>query len=363
LGVRIGALSGVLAIVVVAFADPASLQGGTDAGTTGIVIATLVSAIIAGLGGSVYGALVGVLAGLIVAAAFIAPTLPSLRPLWSSLRELAGSRRDIRPVDRVRWSWSEPRNGFEGAVQFGVLGGVLGALLLGSLGALSGVLEPFLGDTILDPFGSYSIESAGQLQRVVFAFELVLFRGLAGVLTGAVLMALSLGPLGFIEGMLVKTDLVTRSAPNEGAIRSARAALITSLCVGLAFALTQVPIALLTIVTMRGVGSPADIGGQQMAVLSAVSGAQIGMLCAAVRNGGLFCVQHFVVRTALWWTGSAPWQYARFLDHAAQELALLRKVGGGYIFTHRLVLNYFASLPEARRSVGGVPAPSDTATV
>jgi hypothetical protein len=57
---------------------------------------------------------------------------------------------------------------------------------------------------------------------------------------------------------------------------------------------------------MRRTGAPVDIGEQQMAMLSIVSGAQIGMLCAAVRNGGLFCVQHIVVRTALWWTGSAP---------------------------------------------------------
>ncbi len=39
-----------------------------------------------------------------------------------------------------------------------------------------------------------------------------------------------------------------------------------------------------------------------------------------------------------------PWRYARFLDYAAERL-FLRKVGGGYIFVHRLLLEYFASLP------------------
>ncbi len=38
-----------------------------------------------------------------------------------------------------------------------------------------------------------------------------------------------------------------------------------------------------------------------------------------------------------------PWNYARFLDYAAERI-LLRKVGGGYIFIHRLLMEYFASL-------------------
>jgi hypothetical protein len=33
----------------------------------------------------------------------------------------------------------------------------------------------------------------------------------------------------------------------------------------------------------------------------------------------------------------------RFLDYAAERI-LLRKVGGGYIFVHRLLLEYFALL-------------------
>jgi hypothetical protein len=30
------------------------------------------------------------------------------------------------------------------------------------------------------------------------------------------------------------------------------------------------------------------------------------------------------------------------------ERLFLRKVGGGYIFTHRMLLEYFASLPEQK---------------
>ena len=70
--------------------------------------------------------------------------------------------------------------------------------------------------------------------------------------------------------------------------------------------------------------------------------------------GGLACLQHAVVRLLLWRAGSIPWNYPRFLDSAAERI-LLRKVGGGYIFVHRLLLEYFASLdttspPDAARA-------------
>ena len=40
-----------------------------------------------------------------------------------------------------------------------------------------------------------------------------------------------------------------------------------------------------------------------------------------------------------------PLNYARFLDYCAARI-FLRKVGGGYIFTHRLLLEHFAALTE-----------------
>ena len=62
--------------------------------------------------------------------------------------------------------------------------------------------------------------------------------------------------------------------------------------------------------------------------------------------GGRACIQHLVLRIMLWRNGSAPLNYVRFLDYAAGRI-FLRKVGGGYIFVHRLLLEYFASLePE-----------------
>ncbi len=66
-------------------------------------------------------------------------------------------------------------------------------------------------------------------------------------------------------------------------------------------------------------------------------------LGGALGFGGLACIQHVVLRFLLWRTGQLPWRLPQFLDYAAERI-LLRKVGGGYIFIHRLLLEYFARL-------------------
>jgi hypothetical protein len=77
----------------------------------------------------------------------------------------------------------------------------------------------------------------------------------------------------------------------------------------------------------------------------------LGGLPVAMWFGLLDFLQHFTLRFILWVRGYAPWRYARFLDHVTARI-FLRKVGGGYIFVHRLLLEYFASLWEVtRRSV------------
>jgi hypothetical protein len=47
------------------------------------------------------------------------------------------------------------------------------------------------------------------------------------------------------------------------------------------------------------------------------------------------------------WRGYAPLHCGRFLDYATERI-FLRKVGGGYIFIHRLLLEHFAAVGEAK---------------
>ena len=73
-----------------------------------------------------------------------------------------------------------------------------------------------------------------------------------------------------------------------------------------------------------------------------LAGLSTGLLVGLLK-GGLASFRHYILRFLLWRKGSVPWHYVPFLDYAAERI-LLRKVGGGYIFLHRLLLDYFASL-------------------
>jgi NACHT domain len=69
----------------------------------------------------------------------------------------------------------------------------------------------------------------------------------------------------------------------------------------------------------------------------------IGALYGTLYYGGTSCIQHFFLRFILWYKNHIPWNYARFLDYASEKL-FMQKVGGGYIFVHRMLLEHFAQM-------------------
>lgn len=148
-------------------------------------------------------------------------------------------------------------------------------------------------------------------------------------------------PLGLWHA-LVATEVNVRPAVNDGTRRSALSALYTLLA--MAFSGTMVcgfiGLAVTAIRIMNGTHErllDGLAGGLQVGLSI---GLIVGVL-AALQKGGLFCLRHFAVRALLAMQGSVPWHYARFLDIAAERL-LLQKIGGGYLFTHDLLRDYFA---------------------
>jgi hypothetical protein len=67
------------------------------------------------------------------------------------------------------------------------------------------------------------------------------------------------------------------------------------------------------------------------------------------RFGGGIYLHHYLLRVLLWRNRSIPWNLVAFLNEVTERL-LLYRVGGGYIFVHRLLLEYFATLDEATSS-------------
>jgi hypothetical protein len=79
-------------------------------------------------------------------------------------------------------------------------------------------------------------------------------------------------------------------------------------------------------------------------------------MIAGALFGGSNVIKHYLVRLLLWLSKDLPWDVIRLLDEAA-DLVFLRKVGGGYIFIHRLLQHYFASLhqPHEEEQAGQHP--------
>lgn len=102
--------------------------------------------------------------------------------------------------------------------------------------------------------------------------------------------------------------------------------------------------------SMRNALRIGVIGGLLVGLLMWGRGSITFGLLAAIALGGWFggidVVEHAVLRLLLARKGYAPLNYARFLDYAAAELNFLQKVGGGYMFIHRYLLEYFAGMYE-----------------
>jgi hypothetical protein len=161
-------------------------------------------------------------------------------------------------------------------------------------------------------------------------------------------------------------EIETRNLPNEGIHRSARKAVIVGLVVGLVLGLVLglirgliLGLELVLMVGLKlGLGVMLSVGLREGLPFGLVSGLVVG-LGFGLYAGGAACLKHVILRLWLIRDGSTPWNYVKFLDDAADRL-LLRKVGGGYAFIHRMLLEYFAAGYVEPAVAGAKPAKSSS---
>ncbi len=72
-------------------------------------------------------------------------------------------------------------------------------------------------------------------------------------------------------------------------------------------------------------------------------GLAFGFTFGPISKSGEAVVQHVVLHEILQRAGCVPANYAQFLDLAVARV-LMRRIGGGYTFIHRYLLEYFADL-------------------
>ena len=192
----------------------------------------------------------------------------------------------IHPVETLKWSWVKAKAHLSIGLGFG--------LIVGFLDVLTSVLFYSL---MVDPSMDLIIEG--------------LIIGLRTALSASLIFILLRGLTG--------SGIETSTVPNQGIWQSTRYAIALAIISALSLAV-----------------------GSWLVGIPILCGVIIGLLFGLVGAGEPW-VKHFTLRLILYSKGYIPWNYAHFLDYATQ-LIFLQKVGGGYIFIHRLLLEYFAGL-------------------
>jgi eukaryotic-like serine/threonine-protein kinase len=294
----------------------------------------------------------------------------------------AGYAKEITTIETVRWSWS----GFltelflpsGGRLVRGWAVGLLGGLFIG-LGQGLDVTFAAVKDSKLTHWEAWWSDglSYGLKGGMGVWFGVILVSGLGAILGFGLGSGLSWGlgsglsfevagglTLGLLIGLVYKlssgfvaglsgSEITTKTTPNEGIHRSARMALISGVGSGLAggvisglvIGLANVVLSGLSLGLLSELTQGVHYGLRRGLVYGLIFGLICGVisgLTAGIRYGGWTCVQHLLLRLMLRYNSLAPWQYVNFLDYAVERI-LLRKVGGGYMFIHRRLQEYFAA--------------------
>jgi len=200
----------------------------------------------------------------------------------------------IYPIDKLNWSWG---NFFTSLRRLGLIVGLALGLGFGIIG--------------------FSVSpNIGLISFLAF--------GLSGLLI--------VGVWNGFTGNLININV----RPNDGIFRSAQNALYTGLTTAL---ISSIPIILIFSIFLHDVFVGLLVG-LAVAYYS-------GVIAFGIFGGGAV-FQHLILRFILQSKDVIPSNYSKFLNNMP-DIVLLRRVGGGYIFIHRSMLEYFADLDNGAR--------------
>ncbi|GHO88148.1 helix-turn-helix domain-containing protein [Dictyobacter formicarum] len=226
----------------------------------------------------------------------------------------------IRPAERVTWSWAnmalDVRKNSARSLVLAIVTGLSVSIVIACMSSF------FFFDI---PYGLH--------YGAVFGIICGVIIGVAGWLTGMITS-------GWSSDMIPQDQHVR---PNEGILHSGRNALLG--------ALVFAPLGAFASGIACGIGF-GMVGGlgtwPVMAKAFAVMFVLLFFVVFATAQGGIAWIQHYVLRVYLWRNHTIPFDYVRFLN-VASDYAILQRVGGGYMFTHRLVMDHFAHQYNAKR--------------
>jgi transcriptional regulator with XRE-family HTH domain/GTPase SAR1 family protein len=278
---------------------------------------TLVNGVIMGLcGGISFGVVEALLVNIEQGATFgaIVAIVYSVIFSFGGTRAIRGIGREIKPAETGIWNWQAVKSDL---------------LMLMTEGLIIGLFIWVVVMVIIGFAGSFFYGPAyGWRYGLVYGVIVGLSTGVAIVMTG-ILNSLWRSELLEERYLIRPNEGIRRSVQNSafaGSLFGVLGGIATGTIVGLAFWL------------LGGLSGWVILGTGFAIILGAGFVFNFSML-----RGGIAAIEHYTLRWYLWRCGSLPWNVVRFLDYASERI-LLRKVGGGYIFLHRLLLEYFASI-------------------
>jgi serine/threonine protein kinase len=198
---------------------------------------------------------------------------------------------EIRTVETLRWSWKKASRILLPAI---------------GLGLLVGLGFKVIYELILHPLGWGIFANQGQY----FPRRSIVRGVIFGMMTGLL--------FAFVRSWRGPGIRRKATLPNQGIRQSAKHGLFFAFFGGVGLGL-------------------AAAGLNHIPILWGT----FGWLFGWSLGGGEACIKHGILRLLLWRSGVMPWNYAQFLDWATERI-FFQKLGGCYIFVHRLLLEHFA---------------------
>ena len=257
-----------------------------------------------------YGLLNGLLNGLFVGL-LVGPVSGWICGLFTccACTALGKLELEIKPAEAIKWSWSSMWQNLSKFLAGGALVGLIYGLVNGR---------------------SYLAIPEKLFPSLLFGLSIGLLVGLIVGVKG-----------GFSNEQLDDCNILK---PNQGIRNSARHSILFGLffgvTFGLVFGILYGPALYLILGEEYRSSFPANSG--------LIYGLSDGIIVAAffwLLSGGIAVIQHALLRVGLWKAGYIPWNYVRFLNFAAERL-LLQRVGGGYMFIHSLLQDYYLNKVE-----------------
>lgn len=202
----------------------------------------------------------------------------------------------IQPKEKLQWSFSQMING----LRFGPL-------------KLRYIVIVYI----------FSIFLVGVINALVFQVD---FIKLPIMLSG---LLLSLFMIGLILG-LTSVSIREKDFPNQGIKKGFQNALILGLTIGILFG----------VFALVANGAIEELAAR--AIIGVMTGLAIGLMVGLAAGLGT-AIQHLILRVFLTKNGYAPWNYARFLEHAVKH-RFIQRTGGRYRFIHDLLRKHFAQM-------------------